>query len=63
MIKKISGFNGKIVFNKKYPDGVIERKLDIKKLKKIGWKKKIDLHQGIKSYYKYFESIADINER
>ena len=63
IIKKISGFKGKIVFNKKYPDGVIERKLDVTKLKKMGWKKKINLYQGIKSYYKYFVTIADINEQ
>ncbi len=63
IIKKISGFQGKIVFNKNYPDGVIERKLDISKLKKIGWKKKINLYQGIKNYYKYYEDIADINEQ
>ncbi len=62
-IKKISGYKGKLVFNKKYPDGVIERKLDISKIKKLGWRKKINLYQGIKNYYKYFESIADINER
>ena len=30
-IKEISGYKGKIVFNKKYPDGVVERKLDISK--------------------------------
>ncbi len=62
-IKEISGYKGKIVFNKKYPDGVIERKLDISKLKKLGWNKKINLYQGIKNYYKYFENIADINEQ
>ena len=62
-IKEISGYKGKIVFNKNYPDGVIERKLDISKIKKLGWRKKVNLYQGIKNYYKYFESIADINER
>lgn len=61
-IQKISGYKGKIIFNKKYPDGVIERKLDISKIKKLGWKKKINLYQGIENYYKYFESIADIDE-
>ena len=62
-IQKISGYKGKIIFNKKYPDGVIERKLDISKIKKLGWVKKSNLYQGIENYYKYFESIADINER
>ena len=61
-IKKISSYKGKIVFNKKYPDGVVERKLDISKLKNLdGIKNKF--MQGIKNYYKYFENIADINER
>jgi len=61
-IKKISGYKGKIIFNKKYPDGVIERKLDISKIKKLGWKKKTNLYQGIKNYYKYFENIVHIDE-
>ena len=30
------------------PDGVMQKKLDITKIKKLGWKQKINLNEGIK---------------
>jgi GDP-L-fucose synthase len=54
LIKEITGFKGKIIFNKKYPDGVKERKLDLNLINKLGWKSKIKLKDGLKNYYKYF---------
>ena len=61
-IQKISKFSGKIKFNKKYPDGVNERKLDTSILDKLGWKPKINLTDGLKDYYDYFKKkIHNIN--
>ena len=57
VIKKITDFDGKIIFNKKYPDGVKERKLDVSLINKLGWNYKINLEQGLKDYYKYFISL------
>lgn len=54
-IQKISKFSGKIKFNKKFPDGVNERKLDTSILDKLGWKPKINLKDGLKDYYDYFK--------
>ena len=47
LIKKITNYKGNIIFNKKMPDGVKQKKLDITKLKKLGWKQKISLKDGI----------------
>ena len=55
MVQKITNFKGKIKFNKKYPDGVKERKLDTSILNKFGWKPKINLKNGLKDYYDYFK--------
>ncbi len=55
LIKKITKFNGGIYFNKKYPDGVKLRKLDNRRISKLGWKSKISLKNGLIKYYKYFE--------
>jgi GDP-L-fucose synthase len=60
MIKKITKFKGKIIFNKKYPDGVKERRLDVRLINKLGWKYKINLDDGLKDYYKYFLKIYKI---
>ena len=47
LIKKITNYKGNIIFNKKMPDGVKQKKLDISKLKKLGWKQKTSLKDGI----------------
>jgi GDP-L-fucose synthase len=57
LIKNITGFKGKIYFNKKYPDGVMERRLDNNILKKLGWKSKVKLKDGLKNYYNYFKTL------
>jgi len=54
MIKKITNYKGKIVFNRKYPDGVRKRKLDTSILDILGWKSKIRIQNGLTKYYKYF---------
>ena len=56
ILKKIVGFKGKIVFNRKYPDGVRERKLDSKIIKKLGWKPKISLENGLSQYCNYYKN-------
>jgi GDP-L-fucose synthase len=57
LIKEIVQFKGKIIFNKKYPDGVKERRLNVKLINKLGWKYKIKLKEGLKDYYKYFLKV------
>tara|TARA_B100000787_G_C16146087_1_gene274289 strand:- start:465 stop:1139 length:675 start_codon:yes stop_codon:yes gene_type:complete len=56
-IKKITKYEGKIVFNTKYPDGVINRKMSLKRMSNLGWKSKINLDDGILDYYKFFKKI------
>jgi GDP-L-fucose synthase len=57
LIKNITNFKGKILFNKKYPDGTKERKLDITLIKKYGWLPKISLKTGLPDYYEYFKQL------
>ena len=54
MIKKIVNYNGKIIYNKKYPDGVRIRKIDSSIIKKLGWRPKIKLKNGIINYCDYY---------
>ena len=53
-ISKISNYNGRIKFNTKLPDGTPRRIVDSSKLKKMGWKPKIYLDEGLEKTYGYF---------
>ncbi len=52
MIKDISGYNGKIVFDTSKPDGTPRKLLDVSKLSQFGWKASIHLKNGIEAVYK-----------
>ena len=45
-VNKIN-FTGKIFFNKKYPNGVLNKDLNIDIMKKLRWKHKISLNRGL----------------
>jgi GDP-L-fucose synthase len=62
LVRDTTNFKGKIIFNKKYPDGVKERKLDVNLINKLGWKYKIKLKEGLKDYYEYFLKIYKKNK-
>ena len=55
-ISKLSGFTGKIMLDRRYPDGTLRKVLNIKKIKKLGWRPIISLDKGIKN------SINDYNK-
>jgi GDP-L-fucose synthase len=54
LIKEITGFKGGFVFDPGKPDGTPEKLLDISKIKKLGWKPKISLLEGVSSTYQWF---------
>ena len=54
MIKMMTNFEGKIYYNKKYPDGVKRRQLNSSRIKNLGWKPKISLKVGLQKYCKYY---------
>ena len=53
-IKDIVGFKGEVVFDTKKPNGTPRKLIDSSKIKKIGWKPKIQLIDGIKDTYIWF---------
>jgi GDP-L-fucose synthase len=53
-IKKIFNYKGSIFFNNNYPDGTAKKNLDSTKIRKIGWKPKIKLKEGLKKTIKNF---------
>ena len=54
MINEITGFNGKIVWDKSKPDGTPRKLLDVSKLFSYGWRPKTELKEGIKKVYEIY---------
>ena len=53
-IKKIIGYNGKIIFDSSKPEGIKRKILDNTKIKKLNWSPKYSLEDGILLTYKDF---------
>jgi GDP-L-fucose synthase len=51
MIKEITGYSGRIVFDTSKPDGTPRKLMDVSKLSSLGWKAKTGLKEGITSVY------------
>jgi GDP-L-fucose synthase len=51
LIKEITGFAGKIVFDTTKPDGTPRKLMDVSKLTSLGWIAQRQLSEGIKSVY------------
>ena len=61
LIKKIIGYEGKIIFDSKKPDGTMKKLLDTSLLAKTGWLPQINLEDGLIKTYNYF--LNDKNYR
>lgn len=60
LIKKITGFEGEIVWDSYKPDGTPRKLMDVTKLHNLGWKAKIGLEEGIRRVYeeKFTEKVG-----
>ena len=62
-IKKITKYEGRVFFNKNFPDGVKKRIVDSKLINKLGWKAKIRLKTGLNEYCSYYINKVMPKER
>ena len=56
MIKKISGFEGDIIYDTSKPDGTPRKLLDVNRLFSLGWKPKVSLEEGLCRTYEWLET-------
>ncbi|MEO6329518.1 MAG: GDP-L-fucose synthase [Ginsengibacter sp.] len=54
IIKEITEFEGKLVFDHSKPDGTPRKLLNVDKINALGWHAAIELHEGIKHSYDDF---------
>lgn len=53
-VKRIIGYNGKVVFDSSKPDGTPRKLLEVTKLEALGWHYKTELEEGIRLAYDDF---------
>jgi GDP-L-fucose synthase len=58
-IAKVIKFKGKIEFDATKPDGPKRKLMDGTRLRKLGWKHKIDLEQGLKQTYRDYCRVGN----
>ena len=51
LIKKVVGYEGRLVFDKTKPDGTMRKLMDVSRINSLGWKAETDLETGIKIVY------------
>jgi GDP-L-fucose synthase len=60
-IKKITGHQGKILWDASKPDGTPRKLMDVSKMKEIGWQYSTDLEDGLQKTYLWFlENIENL---
>ena len=54
LVKRITGYQGHLVFDTTKPDGTPRKLTDISRILAAGWSPKIDLETGIRRTYEWF---------
>ena len=54
IIRRVVQYDGKIVYNSEYPDGMKQKLLDVSKINELGWKARIGLEEGITETYRWY---------
>ena len=57
MIREVSGFDGKIVYDRTKPDGTMRKLMDNHRLAKLGWKPRVGLEEGIRRTYQWYSKL------
>lgn len=55
MIQRITGWQGRLVFDTSKPDGTPRKLLDVSRLTALGWRARISLKEGIRSTYEWYQ--------
>lgn len=58
-VQKVTGYKGRIVWDRTKPDGTPRKLMDSGKLRKLGWKSKTSLSSGLKRTYAWYVTQND----
>ncbi len=58
IIARVTGFQGRLVFDPSKPDGTPRKLLDVSRLKALGWEASIGLEAGLRDAYDGYQRHA-----
>ena len=58
-VRRVVGWDGRLVFDTSRPDGMPRKVLDVSKLTALGWKASTSLDEGLRGYYRWFLDNID----
>ncbi len=56
VVRDVTGYRGRLAFDRSKPDGTPRKLLDVSRLTALGWRAKIELRDGIARTYEWFKS-------
>lgn len=59
MVKKVVGYEGRIVFDDSKPDGTMRKLMSVDRLESLGWKPAVGLEDGLRLTYKWFVESSE----
>ncbi len=54
LLREISGYQGRIVYDSSKPDGTPRKLLDVSRIHALGWRHRIGLREGLESAYRWY---------
>jgi len=54
MVKKVSGYDGRIIYDTSKPDGMARKIMDSSKIRSLGWKPEVAVEEGIALTYDWY---------
>lgn len=61
-ISKIIGYEGNLLFDENYPDGVMRKILDSEKINKLGWKPEFNLDKNLQKTFDWFVKYKNLKK-
>ncbi len=58
-LARVTGFNGRLVWDHTKPDGTPRKLMDVSRLKALGWEAQIPLEAGLRETYAWFTNNAE----